>query len=260
MKVISLGWGVQSWTLAAMVALGEIEPVDYAVHSDTTWEMSYTYEFAKQWTPWLEERGVRVRTVSGEYPIINKWGKTFPPFYTFNKGKNAQMFRQCTDNWKIKPIRRFEASILKERGLKKTPGIIEQWLGITYDEVFRAKDSNAKYIKHIFPFLDMGWKRNDCLRWLRDHDLPSPGKSTCTFCPYHNKRLWEQMKIENGMDWQQAIDVDNIIRDKCPPEPLFVHPARVPLPEAVKIPEDEGYVQPELFDTSDICDSGYCFL
>ena len=31
MKVISLGWGVQSFTLAAMVALGELEPVDYAI-------------------------------------------------------------------------------------------------------------------------------------------------------------------------------------------------------------------------------------
>ena len=32
MKVISLGWGVQSFTLAAMVALKELPPVDYAVY------------------------------------------------------------------------------------------------------------------------------------------------------------------------------------------------------------------------------------
>lgn len=35
LKVLSLGWGVQSWTLAAMVALKELPPVDYAVHADT---------------------------------------------------------------------------------------------------------------------------------------------------------------------------------------------------------------------------------
>ena len=64
MKIISLGWGVQSWTLAAMVALGELPPVDFAIHSDTTWERASTYEFARQWTPWLEERGVKVVTVS----------------------------------------------------------------------------------------------------------------------------------------------------------------------------------------------------
>lgn len=38
MRIISLGWGVQSFTLAAMAALDEIEPVDFAVHADTTEE------------------------------------------------------------------------------------------------------------------------------------------------------------------------------------------------------------------------------
>ena len=32
MRVISLGWGVQSFTLAAMAALGDIPPVDAAIH------------------------------------------------------------------------------------------------------------------------------------------------------------------------------------------------------------------------------------
>ena len=39
LKILSLGWGVQSWTLAAMAALGEIPKPDFAVHSDTTHEM-----------------------------------------------------------------------------------------------------------------------------------------------------------------------------------------------------------------------------
>ena len=46
MKTISLGWGVQSFTLAAMVALGDLEPVDVAIHADTTHEASGTYAFA----------------------------------------------------------------------------------------------------------------------------------------------------------------------------------------------------------------------
>jgi hypothetical protein len=60
---LSLGWGVQSWTIAAMVALGELPPIDVAIHADTTWERAATYEFAAQWTPWLKERGVQVVTV-----------------------------------------------------------------------------------------------------------------------------------------------------------------------------------------------------
>jgi len=60
LKIISLGWGVQSFTLAVMVALGDLEPVDAAIHADTTHEKTATYEFAKRWTPWLEEHGTKV--------------------------------------------------------------------------------------------------------------------------------------------------------------------------------------------------------
>lgn len=48
-----------------MAALGEIE-VDVAIHADTTWEKSATYAFRQQWEPWLQERGLRVVTVSDE--------------------------------------------------------------------------------------------------------------------------------------------------------------------------------------------------
>jgi len=41
------------------------------------------------------------------------------------------------------------------------------------------------------------------------------------------------MKRENGPDWKEAIEIDEMIRDKRPPYPLFVHSARVPLEEAV---------------------------
>ena len=53
LKVISLGWGIQSWTMAAMSALGDLPKVDLAIHSDTLYEKTVTYEFAAQMTPQL---------------------------------------------------------------------------------------------------------------------------------------------------------------------------------------------------------------
>ena len=53
MKILSLGWGVQSFTLAAMSALGEIEHLDFAIHADTLHERQKTYEFAKLMKDWL---------------------------------------------------------------------------------------------------------------------------------------------------------------------------------------------------------------
>ena len=61
LTVLSLGWGVQSWTLAAMAALGELPGLDVAIHADTTHERQATYAFAAQWTPWLAARGVKVK-------------------------------------------------------------------------------------------------------------------------------------------------------------------------------------------------------
>lgn len=49
--------------------------------------------------------------------------------------------------------------------------------------------------------------------------------------------------ISYGIDWARAVEVDKEIRDIRPPYPLFIHSARIPLPEAVQIPEDFGAKQ-----------------
>ena len=253
--------------MAAMVALGELPPVDFAIHSDTTWERSSTYAFAKQWTPWLEDLGVKVVTVSDAKiagaVVVNHGGLFIPAYTLAENGDRGALRRQCTGRWKITPVRRYIAASLKENEQRKTPGIVEQWIGYTLDEWRRMSDSKVKYIVNKFPLIDMNYTRADCLSWLDKNGLPSPGKSACTFCPFHSKLVWQQMKRKNGPDWNQAVEVDEKIRDKRPPYPLFVHPARVPLPEAVVIPEDFGATQLSFLESDDYdaeCDSGYCFL
>ena len=66
LKFLSLGWGVQSFTIAAMTALEELAPVDLAIHADTTHEAEGTYRHAEKYTPWLESRGLKVVTVSAK--------------------------------------------------------------------------------------------------------------------------------------------------------------------------------------------------
>jgi hypothetical protein len=245
-----------------MTALGDIEPVDLAIHADTTWERQSTYEFARTWSPWLEEHGVRVRVVTAndshaESRVLNKFGGVSIPAYTSSPADNVrgQLRRQCTYDWKIAPMRRY----LRQLGVKQADFL----LGITLDEWRRAKDADVKWIKNIWPLLDRKMTRGDCITWLKDHSLPVPDKSSCTFCPYHNKKAWEAMKRAGGDDWKQAVEVDRFIRDKRPPYPLFVYSGRKPLENAVRIPEEDGYIQSSLWHVDDEdaqCDSGYCFL
>ena len=263
LKILSLGWGVQSWTLAAMAALGEIPMPDYAVHADTTHEMAGTYAHTEKWTPWLEERGVKVKTVQAKItsPTSDSPGKyrIMMPAFTRDiaTGESGQLNRQCTQDWKIAPLHRFARTVIS----KTSPECVEMWMGISLDEWQRMKTSRQKYIKHVYPLVDQRLNRAYCVSWLEQHNLDIPPKSACTFCPYHNKESWKRLKQAGGSDWDEAVKNDQAIRHLGKGEGLkyevFLHNAGLPLEEAVRIPEDYGAKQMEL----DIpCDSGHCFV
>ena len=216
MRVLSLGWGVQSFTLACMAALGEIPPVEAAVHADTGHEREATYQFASLWSDWLTAQSVRVVTVQAKStPPIDRWGGVCLPAYTTNlmSGAVAQVRRQCTDDWKIAPIRRW---LQGHRGGKR----VMMLLGISLDEIGRMRDSNVRYIEHAYPLIDRRMTRGECVLWLNKHSLPVPERSACVMCPFQSERDWRSL---SEPDRQQAIVVDEQIRMARPPQPLFVH-------------------------------------
>jgi hypothetical protein len=254
LRVLSLGWGVQSWTLAAMSALGELPRLDYAVHADTTHEMAGTYDHAKKWTPWLEEHGIKVITVSPSGARANavsvKSSGPVSMIPAFIEGNKGQARRKCTREWKITPIRQFVRSVIGN----PQPGIVESWQGISLDEWSRMRTSDVAYITHVFPLVDRRISRANCVGWLESHDLDVPTKSACTFCPYHSGPFWKALKKNGGTDWDEAIQVDGNIRNAWSEHELFLHRSGLPLGEAISIPEDVGAEQLEL-----PCDSGHCF-
>jgi hypothetical protein len=233
MKVLSLGWGVQSFTLAAMCALGEFEKPDVAIHADTGHEGAGTYAYAAEMTAWLEERGVRVVTVRNKNEIViiipNGSRKIDMPVFSLSlSGDKGQTQRRCTGDWKIKPVNRQVSNELKHRGLRKTQGVVEMWMGISTDEALRMKPARVKYITNRWPLIELGMSRNDCKAWLKEHGLPEPPRSSCVFCPYHSVREWREVQ-SNDADWEKAVQVDEMIRHQRPPYRLYIHPARIPL-------------------------------
>ena len=245
MKVISLGWGIQSWTMAVMSALGELELVDAAIHADTTHERSGTYAFAEKRTPWLCSQGVRVVTVKGSDPQpINKYGGVMIPAFT-----QGILQRQCTDNWKRSPMRRW-----LQAHRDKQP--IEMWIGISWDESQRMKPSDVKYITHRWPLIEKRMTRQDCVKWLQNHYLEVPPKSACVMCPFQSRERWREMRLSDDGDWQKAVEVDEMIRKARPPYDLFVHPSRRPLREV----GNNIDTQPSFFDMESEECSGMCFV
>lgn len=252
LNAISLGWGVQSFTLAVMSALGDLPPVDVAIHADTTHEAGGTYEFAARWTPWLEEHDVRVVTVRPINALICKdreGGEIMIPARMDTGGSRGKFHRQCTHEWKRVPMRRWLQANRARRP-------VEQWLGISMDEIQRMKDSDVKYITNRWPLIEKRMTRQNCVRYLEQHDIEVPPKSACYFCPLHDSALWRSMKAENGPDWQRAVEVDKTIRKARPPYDLFLHQALIPLSEVdLRSEQDKGQLSLSLWDEE--C-TGYC--
>ena len=268
---LSLGWGVQSFTIAAMAALGDMDCPDLVLHVDTTWEREATYAYAAAMTPWLRDRGVHVTVVrdkKAHIPLLRSSRSdltyTQIPTFTEGNGRRAQMRRQCTAHWKIYTqdmvIRRW----LREHGYPKGT-VVHRLLGISLDEWQRARSSADSQFVLTYPLLERRMTRQDCAAYLQRHGLPIPPKSSCVMCPYHHNAAWVEMKREGGGDWQRACDYDDAIRiqtrrDGTVDTPHYVHRARKPLAEAVVLPEDLPYGQQDFLDDDVPCDSGYCFL
>ena len=262
-RVLSMGWGVQTWTLAAMAALDEIEKPDYVVFADTTHEIEGTTLFASTWGPWLEDHGLRVvASSSSKTDVSSATSSVWIPAFTLSaEGAEGQLNRQCTQNWKVRVVRAFCRAELARRGIDGLPpGSVEMWMGISLDEIERMRDSDVKYIANRYPLIERRITRQQCEEWLLTHHLPIPPKSSCTFCPYRSPVGWQSIKRRGGPDWDKAVAVDTAIRDRRHNgHVLFLHPARKPLAEAVVIPEDFGMSQVEMFDEGAMgCDGGIC--
>lgn len=241
MKVLSLGWGVQSFTLLAMASVGEIE-MDYAIHADTGFERASTYLLEHKWTKIFSDQGlkiIKVEDLKARSKFLNT-NQVFIPAFTSNGG---MLMRTCTSRWKIMPIRR---EIQKLRN--KQP--VEMLLGITTDEWQRIKPSQVKYITNTYPLIDKKMSRQDCVNWLKTHNFDIPHKSSCVFCPYHSGEAWKEVK--NSEDWSKAVVADELVRNKMAGCKLYVNSNKVPLTE---MPDQLSLIN---YDNEEC--TGYCFI
>jgi len=271
LRVLSLGAGVQSSTLAFMIHKGEIPMVDCAIFADTQAEPPKVYE-------WLE---FIKKTVSYPVHIVTwrnleqdvldasqgKYQAFTIPFYTKNKEteQKGMLMRQCTADYKIKPVTKKVRELL---GYKKGERVdlkevkVEMLLGISTDELRRMRMNRLRYIDNQYPLInDFGMSRQDCIAWMKDNGYPMPTKSACYFCPFHSQSTWKEIKENDPKLFEKAVQMDKQIRDQEKykiknkfKDELFLHRSCEPLDKAL---EDDG--QLDMFDGfNSICDEGMC--
>lgn len=206
--IISLGAGVQSSTMALMAAHGELEPMpEAAIFADTQHEPKSVYS----WLDYLEgqlpfpimrvsrgslfEQSLKIHRSKHSTRYIKH---SIPSYIQNQDGTIGISQRHCSNDFKIEVIRQ---QIQKIRSRRK----VVQWIGISWDEFIRAKPSRVKYITNVFPLIERMMRREDCLKWMKQHDYPAPPRSACSFCPYHSPEEWLRLETDEPEAFDEAV-------------------------------------------------------
>jgi len=223
LRVLSLGAGVQSSTLALMIEQGELPPIDVAIFADVKGEPKKVYDWLEYLKKKITSYPIHVVTwrdlkqdildaSKGEYKAFTA------PFFTKNieTGKKGMLRRQCTNSYKVQPviqeIRRLLG--LKKREKRKAGTEVELLMGISQDEIVRMRKNQLNYITNEYPLVDKKMTRKDCLQWLEDNFYPTPPRSACTFCPYHSNKEWLDIKNGDQDEWKEIVEMDKAIRNQ----------------------------------------------
>lgn len=293
LRALSLGAGVQSTTMALMAAHGEIGPMpDCAIFADTGWEPKAVYDHLD----WLMSPSVLpfpIHIVSAgnirdqllgagqgnRWASVPAFTRTVTPAGTempvFDEDADGEVIaigtrrttketvsigmirRQCTTEFKIVPIRR---KVRELAGLtrKRSPSfpVVEAWIGISSDEIIRAKPSFEAWQLKRFPLIEKRMSRQDCLAWLRRHDYPLPPRSACIGCPFHDDARWRHIRDHDSQAWADAVEVDQAIRTglRGIRGEVFLHRSAVPLDQAdLSTPADHGQLDLWMNECEGMC-------
>ena len=216
--------------MALMAAHGEITPMpDCAIFADTQSEPRAVYE----WLDWLEKQLPfpvhRVSAGNLGAALMDAGRVATPPFFTEGGG---MLWRQCTQDYKISPIR---------KKIREIAGECVLWIGISTDEAARRKASQVGYITNRHPLLESDISRNQCISWMQSHGYPRPPKSACTFCPYHDDATWRLMKRDDRDSFDHAVTIDEMIRLRGTKKNWYLHRSLRPLVDVdFRTAEDAG--------------------
>ncbi len=252
LTVLSLGGGVQSSVMALMAGEGAFDRVpDCAIFADTRWEPPSVYDHIS----WLRDRlsfplyTVDIgRSLREDVKALTSHSghRSYVDIPLYLKGRNGEGDgigrRQCTENYKVKPIRRRIREMLGLKPRQRVPAgtNVEMWLGISTDEAIRMKTSRDRWVKNRYPLIEAGMSRKDCMEWWNArYDRPLE-RSACVACPFQSRQRWVETKRRWPELFAEAVEIDAGLRsglalDKTP----YLHRQRMPLAEAVALDEAE---------------------
>lgn len=275
LRTISYGGGVQSTALLVLAAQGKLDdiiggPVDAALFANVGEKaehpktLAYIRDIAM---PWAAERGISVHelkrtTKDGQVrdlyehlvngTVAGKQSDIIP----MRGESGAPMSRGCTRDYKVMVVARW----LKANGVTaENPATV--CIGISTDEITRVSNKRqGNYERPVYPLIDLGLSRMDCIGVIADAGLPVPPKSACYFCPFTRPSQWAEMRRDQPEMFWKAAELENLMNERrvrTGVRPLYLTRFAKPLAEA--IPEAQGMLPGFEMPGGEGCDSGYCW-
>jgi Phosphoadenosine phosphosulfate reductase family len=246
--VLSLGAGVQSTTLLLLAAHRAIPRFDAVIFADTGWEPREVYDHLTRLEHITARAGMPLHRVSAGHIRADALDPahrfaSMPLFTLGPQGQRGMARRQCTAEYKIRPIKAKVRDLLGYPHPQRVPAGVysSQAIGISTDEIHRARDADVGYLRNVFPLLDLGWTRTDCRVYLNEHGMGDTPKSACLGCPFHGNTTWRRLRDGSPAEWADVVAFDTAIRNGRP-RPLtgdrpargtfYLHHSRRPLAQA----------------------------
>lgn len=255
-RILSYGGGTQSAALALMSAAGDLPRVDAVIMADTQGELPETYAYAQYVLGYLRDAGIPMIVVTAgslEAALLADTptsSNPTPPAHVLNPDGSAGRIGayRCSWDFKRRLITQTTKELVGRRGAWKRASV-EQWIGMSVDELSRCKPDPECRCGHnatrppradglprghvptggpctdcpceafnpwrvnTWPLVDLRYRRGDTIRWFRDHGHPTPPRSACWFCPNQGNARWRQLRDTHPDLWERACRLDDRIRD-----------------------------------------------
>lgn len=265
MKLFSFGGGVQSTACLVLAAQGKIDYQHFIFanvgdQAENPATIAYIKKFSK---PFALAHGIELievcrRDRAGNpidlYEHLHKPIRSVDiPLKTSPSGAPGN--RNCTSEWKIKPIAKF----IKKNSQFKILG-----KGISTDEISRARtNSGFDFYSVEYPLIDLNLSRLDCMRIIADAGLPSCPKSSCWFCPFKSLGDWQSLNREQPQLIKSAATLEKFLhakREAIGRDKMYLTARGAKTGATLdEIVSDQLSLFDEMPDL-DFCDSGYCMV
>ena len=185
--VVSFGGGTNSAAMLIEMTQRGVKP-DLIMFADTGGELPETYQFVRDFSKWLTDRGMpEVTWVRSEAKTLEQdcsERQTLPSL--------AFGFKTCSQRFKIQPQDKYLNNWKPALSAWDAGRKVVKLIGYDSNESHRIKDYDSKKFAVAYPLVEWGWGRKECVAVVKAAGF-QPAKSACFFCPAAKK--WEVLSL-----------------------------------------------------------------